>query len=679
MNKLGFYTEWFGAAGVVDAIIKVNPPTLVSHVTDNDALRRIRGEWSPATFIIGRPFVFPPPEQDWMLDGDSPARQGRELADRILREFPIATERIEGRLVVDAWMALNESVRGPNSFPEGYDHNAPDYREMVRRAAAYDELEEAFQNRLVEQGLQAVAFNFGAGNWVSGEDYLEFFPRVLGSHKYLGFHEYGWPHMDPNQADARSACGIYRQVMQVLRTHGPNDYEVIITEAGLARMYMHGQVHPLDDRPEKDADVGWLYPWDSVAEERYKDSLRWYNRHLLEDDYVKGACLFQVGPGGKWVSFRHTGEDNLGRPLTLMDELFRMSQEPVPVPVGELALAARGAARAAAPPAPSLAETLCTAGQALMVPFNRDATLHRVALQNNMGERLTGEYEEAYDGQAYVAQIYERGLVYAPAGYLERAQVAPTPRTRSMATPSEPRVKSGIHFSNKFWERPSPGDFELLRRARPTCIKTCLFADDPNFNQVELHDQLKAEHPQALIVARLFAGMGDSHWPAQEFVARFKPRIDALQGIVTWFEVHNEPNIDPTQAGYNEGFGATDEDFQVFCSWARNVLNGLRANHPWAKWVFPGNAIHRYYEFWQALMDTIPLFDAWGVHCYWQEDRHVDPTFGRCYERAHALLPDMPIIITECGDSTVGRSPADKIPIYLDWLRHVSRSPTFWA
>ena len=332
MNKLGFYTEWFGAPGVVDAIKRIKPPTLLSHVNDNDALRKIRREWSPETFIIGRPFVFTPPDQDRMLDSDNPPREGRELADRILREFPIATERIEGRLVVDAWMALNESVRGPNSFPEGFDHNSPDYQEMVRRAAAYDELEEAFQNRLVAHGLQAVAFNFGAGNWVRDEDYLEFFPRVLRSHTYLGFHEYGWPHMDPNQPEASSACGTYRRVMEVLRAQAEKEYQAIITEAGLARMYMHGQVHPLDDRPEneRDADVGWQYRWDPVAAERYKDSLRWYNAHLLEDDYVKGACLFQVGPGGKWVSFRHTGEDNQGRPLTLMDELFRMSQEPAP-------------------------------------------------------------------------------------------------------------------------------------------------------------------------------------------------------------------------------------------------------------------------------------------------------------------------------------------------------------
>ena len=33
--------------------------------------------------------------------------------------------------------------------------------------------------------------------------------------------------------------------------------------------------------------------------------------------------------------------------------------------------------------------------------------LYQVALQNNLGERLTAEYEQGCDGQRYVAQIYE--------------------------------------------------------------------------------------------------------------------------------------------------------------------------------------------------------------------------------------------------------------------------------
>ena len=426
MNKLGFYTESFGVAGVADAIRKVKPPTLLTHMTDIGALREIRGGWSPDTFVVGRPFVFDPGQQDAMLDSPDPAGEGRKLVERILREFPMATELVNGRLLVDAWMALNEAVPGPAS---DIFHKNPDL--IARRAMAYDAFEAAFQNRLLEHGLQAVAFSFGAGNWPRGDDYMKYFPKTLASHTYLGFHEYGWPHMNPDEPGASSGCGMYRQVMPAIRAQYPNKHKAIITEAGLARMYLHGEVHPNDNRPpaQRKADVGWLYPWDSVSEEAYKDSLRWYNGCLLEDDYVLGACLFQVGPGGDWVTFRHTGQDNQGRPLTLMDELYAIAQEPAPkktiTPVKP------------EPPELTLLETLRAVGQPLIIPLNPDAMLYKIARQNDLGERLTGEYEVTYQEQTYIAQLYERGLTYVPAGQWDQAQVAPNPRAGEVAAPSE--------------------------------------------------------------------------------------------------------------------------------------------------------------------------------------------------------------------------------------------------
>ena len=230
----------------------------------------------------------------------------------------------------------------------------------------------------------------------------------------------------------------------------------------------------------------------------------------------------------------------------------------------------------------------------------------------------------------------------------------------------------GLHFGNKYWESPTEEDFARLRLARPECIKTCLFPDPPPSNdQVETHRRLAREHPSALIVARLFANMGDTAWTVDKFVSDFSARIEAVRPHVRWFEVHNEPNLDKAQAGYAEGFGPTDHDFMLFRVWIDEVLDRLRAEHSWAKWVFPGNAVHRQAPFWQALLPSIRRFDAWGVHCYWQFDNHRSLDFGRCYERAHDLLPDMPLIITECGDSTLGRSPSEKIARYLEWSRDI--------
>lgn len=52
-------------------------------------------------------------------------------------------------------------------------------------------------------------------------------------------------------------------------------HRLIITEAGLARMYKHGGVGP--------GDVGWLWPGETIPEEQYWNSLRWYNENLMKD------------------------------------------------------------------------------------------------------------------------------------------------------------------------------------------------------------------------------------------------------------------------------------------------------------------------------------------------------------------------------------------------------------
>ncbi|UCC88683.1 MAG: peptidoglycan DD-metalloendopeptidase family protein [Anaerolineales bacterium] len=424
MNKLGFYTKNFGAPGVIAAIESLKPPVLLTELDDKSILRKIRNELSPDTFVIGRLF-FPHSLQGPALDHPDPVKVGIELAEHILaHDFNFATQRGQnGRLFVDAWMSLNESIPGPASavFKEH-----PDL--IARRSATYDTLQVAFLERLRAEGLEAIAFNFAAGNWITGEDYLEYFPKTLDAYTYLGFHEYGWPHMNPDEPGTKSGCGFYRDIMARIRQDYGDQHRVIMTEAGLARMYMHSKVHPQDDRPEKDADVGWLYGWDSVSEESYKRSLRWYNQSLVENDYVIGACLFQVGPGGKWVTFRHTGEDNQGQTLTLMDELHAMALEPKPEPV-------ETPTPSEPPTVPelSLEETLRAIGEPLVIPLNPKAMLYKVARQNSLGERLTGEFEATYQDQCYVAQIYEKGLVYAPVGQWDQAQFIRTPRTRDVA------------------------------------------------------------------------------------------------------------------------------------------------------------------------------------------------------------------------------------------------------
>lgn len=228
MNKLGFYIENTTVNFLRSALRQVKPPTILIHAQDRGLLREMRRELSPNSFVIGRLFKDNAQQDAWLDSGD-PERYGREFAEEIIRyDFGLAKERGAGdRLLIDAWMSLNEAMRGPASFP-GY---AVD-DQFKRRAEAYDRFQDAFRQRLEAEGLQAVAFNFAAGNFTKPEHYLDWFPRTLSGYTYLGFHEYGWPSLKPGTGVATAAL-FYRTCMTSIRQQYGARHKVIITELGL--------------------------------------------------------------------------------------------------------------------------------------------------------------------------------------------------------------------------------------------------------------------------------------------------------------------------------------------------------------------------------------------------------------------------------------------------------------
>lgn len=77
------------------------------------------------------------------------------------------------------------------------------------------------------------------------------------------------------------------------------------------------------------------------------------------------------------------------------------------------------------PPDISLEEALRAAGQPLIIPLNRDAMLYKFARRHDLGERLSPEYTLTHDGTPYRAQVYERGIVYAPMGRWDEVAFIP--------------------------------------------------------------------------------------------------------------------------------------------------------------------------------------------------------------------------------------------------------------
>jgi hypothetical protein len=73
----------------------------------------------------------------------------------------------------------------------------------------------------------------------------------------------------------------------------------------------------------------------------------------------------------------------------------------------------------------SLEETIRLVGQPLIIPLNPDAMFYKFAGEKGLGERLSREYDVEYDGKPYRAQIYEKGIVYAPVGEWYKTDVFP--------------------------------------------------------------------------------------------------------------------------------------------------------------------------------------------------------------------------------------------------------------
>lgn len=78
-------------------------------------------------------------------------------------------------------------------------------------------------------------------------------------------------------------------------------------------------------------------------------------------------------------------------------------------------------------PLESLEQALSAAGKPLIMPLDREASLYKAAKKKRLGERLTPEYEVKHAGKTYVAQLYEKGLVYAVKGDWENIQVIRQP------------------------------------------------------------------------------------------------------------------------------------------------------------------------------------------------------------------------------------------------------------
>jgi hypothetical protein len=393
-HKYGFHVNRTGA-DVLDAVRRIKPRVVKVLDHNVDFCREVRAI-VPDVLLIGR-LVVTPQEQD-RFDQD-PAGTGRAFAERILG-LEANRVTVGGRKLVDAWESYNEVMAG----------NASDERKK-----RYDDFQVAFAGPIKAAGYQPIAMNFATGNMLAS-DFLTHFRGTLETHEYLGFHEYDWPAMwrlheknirEKNEGGMWLALR-YRRIMEEVRQHYPGRHRVLITECGMTQGVLGG------------ADVGWRHPPTvpahvlqylkernidpNVTEERYWNSLLWYNGELMKDDYVSAALLYVVGAVHPWESFEH-----LGGILNRL-EAFQESEPDGPPAEGSLE-----------------EKLLAAAAEAQVIQFNPKAALQKRLFADGFVPN-SPEFEVEHERVTYVAQRAEHlgtgevRVYYVPKG--DWAQVA---------------------------------------------------------------------------------------------------------------------------------------------------------------------------------------------------------------------------------------------------------------
>lgn len=319
-NKLGFHVNRPGD-DIFEAIKRIKPRVIKTLEHDKGLWTRVR-EVHPDVYLIGRRFK--ENQRDFIAD---PQSAGHRLADEILG-FEVNRVEVNGRRLFDAWESYNEVI---------FNDTNPDEKRK------YDEFQVVFGERLKAEGFDPIGMNFSTGTG-SGEDFLEHFAGTLETYDYIGFHEYDWPVMwrlhEENIIEKGEEgmwlCLRYRRTMRDVRKKYPNKHTVIITECGMTQGVFGAQNGAGDKGPwhspttppdftRKLEETHGLDLANGVSVDSYWDSLMWYNHELLQDDYVKGACLFVIGyEHPKWKSFDHLGP--------IIDRLDDFQQDRMPPP-----------------------------------------------------------------------------------------------------------------------------------------------------------------------------------------------------------------------------------------------------------------------------------------------------------------------------------------------------------
>lgn len=367
-SNLGIYVITLAGVDVVEYVRRALPRVILSMDHNLDTWRQVKN-LSPNTFILGRHYV----EDGDQLYLDNPERRATELFARMRPDM----EKMRG--LYDAWMGYNETVI----------NNETEARRLARFYAHWGKL-------MREAGFKSAAYSFATGTPAAGfpnpdgignePDFWPFLTGGLRACDFLSLHEYSAPHMQDLQG---YLCLRYRHVWGLL----PEDARrpIIISETGL-----DGGVIPGGSMAQK----GWTF---FTNEDGYLSQLKWYDDNTRLDAYVIGATIFSLNPWGIQGSFA------IDRADKIRDYI---GEGGAPPPIN--------------PPTQTLEQAVLeTAASVPWMPVNNTAALWRYAKQNGLQDQQTDEIHFTFEGDEYIAQVFNLGIVYVKVGDWGNIKVIP--------------------------------------------------------------------------------------------------------------------------------------------------------------------------------------------------------------------------------------------------------------
>jgi|GEM_PF-1473951 hypothetical protein len=364
-SKLGIYVISLNGIDILDYVRRAMPRVILSMDHSPDIWRQVK-QISPNTFLLGRYYLD---------DGEQVFDQPELDATNFFNRMKPDADKMRG--IYDAWMGYNESVI----------HSNADASNLARFYVQWGRL-------MRDAGFKTAAYSFATGNPPAGfpnpdgngnePNYWNLLADGVRACDYLSLHEYSAPHMQDLQG---YLCLRYRRAWASLPADARKP--ILITECGIDGGVIPGGA---------DAQKGWTFYTNADG---YLAQLQWYDNNLLTDDYVLGATIFTINPWGKQNSFSIASCDNLR-------DYIGAGGPPPPLPPTTLEDA-----------------VLQTAHSVPWMPVNNTAALWRFAKQHGLQDQQTDELPFTYNGEAYVAQVFNLGIVYAKVGDWGNIKVIP--------------------------------------------------------------------------------------------------------------------------------------------------------------------------------------------------------------------------------------------------------------